>query len=103
MSNISKKSISKKIKNFISRNSVLPGIFSNPCHIEINSNEEIIVEGSKGVLGYDETSIHIDAGKMRLLFSGKKLMLKCSTSDYLIIRGEILSLEFQISGSPKHV
>ncbi|MDR0738636.1 MAG: YabP/YqfC family sporulation protein [Oscillospiraceae bacterium] len=95
MKKFKKLKISQKLKKIVKNTQVSPGLFSNPCHIEVNSNEEAIIEGCKGVLDYDKNLIRVDAGKMRLLFAGKELLLKCLTSDSLIIHGKILSVEFQ--------
>jgi len=63
-------------------------------HFEMNSNKEVIIEGSKGILQYDENVIKINMGKMIVMFCGRKLSLKCLDVDSLVISGFIISIEF---------
>ena len=62
-------------------------------HFEMNSNKEVIIEGSKGILQYDENVIKINMGKMVTMFCGRNLSLKCLDVDSLIISGFIISIE----------
>ncbi|MDR1467053.1 MAG: YabP/YqfC family sporulation protein [Oscillospiraceae bacterium] len=71
-----------------------PGLLPNVPHIEMNGNREIVVEGSKGVLDYDENIVRIDIGKMIMIFSGRNLNLKCLTQDSLIVEGFVTTIEF---------
>lgn len=63
-------------------------------HFEMNSNKEVIIEGSKGILQYDENIIRVNMGKMITAFYGRNLSLKCLDSDSLVIVGFITSIEF---------
>ena len=63
-------------------------------HFEMNSNKEVIIEGSKGILQYDENVIKINMGKMVTMFCGRNLSLKCLDVDSLVISGFIISIEF---------
>ena len=67
----------------------------NSCpHFEMNGNREIIIEGSKGILQYDESVIKINMGNMITSFYGRNLTIKCFTTESLIIEGFIVSIEF---------
>lgn len=66
----------------------------NFAHFEVNSNREVIIEGCKGILQYDENIIRINMGKMITAFCGRKLSVKCLNPDSLIIVGFITSIEF---------
>ncbi len=70
------------------------GAMMDLSHFEINSNREVIIEGSKGILQYDENIIRVNMGKMIVSFNGRKLSLKCLETDSLIIVGFITSIEF---------
>lgn len=63
-------------------------------HFEINSNKEVIIEGCRGILQYDENIIRVNMGKMVTSFCGRNLSLKCLDSDSLVIIGFITSIEF---------
>ncbi|MCI9273024.1 MAG: sporulation protein [Clostridiales bacterium] len=67
---------------------------SGAAHFEMNGNREVIVDGCRGVLEYDEHKIRINTGKMITCFQGRCLSIKCLTSDSLIVEGFITSIEF---------
>ena len=46
------------------------GIVKSSVHIEINSNREAIIDGSSGILEYNECCIKISTGKMIVAFKG---------------------------------
>lgn len=88
----SKKS-SKKKKLFCREN--LANIpFIDSAHFEINSNKEVIIDGCKCILEYDENFIKIKMEKMDVLFWGRDMEIKCMTTDSLVIKGVIASIEF---------
>lgn len=68
--------------------------FIDSAHFEINSNKEIIIDGCKCILEYDENFIKIKMDKMDVLFFGEKMEIKCMTTDSLVIKGIIASIEF---------
>lgn len=70
------------------------GIFPGAARFEMNSNREVIVDGCKCVLEYNENEVRISAGKMIVSFMGRGMTLKCLTPDSLIIEGFITSVEF---------
>lgn len=81
----------KSIKNTINIPECALPDFS---HFEMNSNKEVIIEGSRGILQYDENIIRVNMGKMIAAFFGRNLSLKCLDSDSLVIVGFITSIEF---------
>ena len=66
----------------------------NLTHFEMNGNREIVVDGCKGILEYDENIIRLNTGKMITKFLGRHLNIKCLTPDSLVIEGFITSIEF---------
>jgi sporulation protein YqfC len=97
----SKKNIANEKIYSIAKKMQLPiGLLPNIPHIEMNGNREVIVEGSKGVIDYDENTVSIDIGKMSMFFLGRNLTLKCLTHDSLIIEGFLVSIEFKGKGAP---
>ena len=73
--------------------SVLAANLSN-VHMEINGNREVILEGSRGVVEYSETSIKINTGKYIISFQGRGLHIKCMTDCDIVIHGFITSIEY---------
>ena len=66
----------------------------NCTHLEINGNNEVIVEGCKSIVEYDENIIKISTKKMFIQFLGRNLRIKCLNTDSLVIQGFITSIEF---------
>ena len=73
--------------------SVLAANLSN-VHMEVNGNREVIIEGSRGVVEYSETSIKINTGKYIISFQGRGLHIKCMTDCDIVIHGFITSIEY---------
>lgn len=69
---------------------------SGAAHFQMNGNREVIVDGCRGVLEYDEKIIRINTGKMITCFQGRCLTIKCLTADSLIVEGFITSIEFGV-------
>jgi sporulation protein YqfC len=64
--------------------------------MEINGNNEVIVEGCNGVLEYGTDVVRIKAGKLIVRFSGRGLVIKCLTSDSLVVTGYLTGIEFSV-------
>ena len=67
---------------------------TNTAQLEIMGNREATIDGSQGVLEYNESCIRINAGRMVIKFSGRGLTLKCMTGETLVIEGFITGVEF---------
>lgn len=63
-------------------------------HFEMNSNKEVIVEGCREILQYDENIVKISVKKMSVAFFGRNLSIKCMDFDSLVITGFVTSIEF---------
>ena len=86
--------IENKAQKLVGAMQLPAGAFFNTAHFEMNSNREVIVEGCRGILEYDENIVKINAGKMITTFIGRDLAIKCLTPDSLVIEGFIVSVEF---------
>ena len=62
--------------------------------VEIKGNREMTVEGSTGVLKYEQENIKINTKMMVISVNGRNLKLKYLSSSSLIIEGTFLSLEY---------
>ena len=86
-------------QNTVSKIAKVLDIPQNVLHsmptIDLIGNQEAIVEGCKGVLEYKEDTVRLNLGDMILKFTGRNLILKCMTSESVVVNGTILSVEFQ--------
>lgn len=79
----------------ISRALELPaGSLTGAARFEMHGNREVVVEGCRSILQYDESAIRINVGKMIACFLGRGLCIKCLTPDSLVVEGFITSIEF---------
>lgn len=69
-------------------------LLTGMVHLEFSGNREVVIEGCKGVLEYDENIICVDTGKMKIRFMGRGLELRNFTDHSAIIDGFISSVEF---------
>ena len=65
------------------------GVYMNVC-----GNREVIFEGSRGIVEYNENSIKINTGKYIVAFSGRGLHIRCMNEFSLVIAGFITSIEY---------
>lgn len=66
----------------------------NKCHIELEGNNTVVLEGSKGVLEYSEECIRISVESYIVSFEGRGLTLKCISPTALTIKGCVLNISF---------
>lgn len=63
-------------------------------HIELLGNREIVVDGCKGVVEYDENLIKLNTGELVLGLTGADLLIKSFDCDMAIITGKIAEITF---------
>lgn len=63
-------------------------------HIVFNSCREALVEGSKGILEYNNEKVRLNCGKCILKFCGDNLCIRALNTEAVIITGEIVHFEF---------
>lgn len=81
----------------MSRNKNIRGLvapMTMSTHMEINGNQEAVLEGCGGVLEYDTGVVRVKAGKLIVRFTGRGLVIKCLTTDSLVVSGFITGIEF---------
>lgn len=76
------------------RQLIPPSLNSRLPIIEITGNKEITIEGSTGVLKYQEDNIKVNTKSVVISVKGRGLKLKYLSSSALIIEGTVLCLEF---------
>jgi sporulation protein YqfC len=63
-------------------------------NIELFGNKQIIVDGCKGVIDYNEDFLKLDLGKIILKVTGKNLVIDSYIYEQVDLKGEIVSVEF---------
>lgn len=63
-------------------------------HIELDSNKQVIIEGCKGIIEYDDKTTKLNCGRIILKISGSCLCLNNLTNGLVIVTGDVLSVEF---------
>jgi sporulation protein YqfC len=71
-----------------------PDVLSGMAHFELSGNREVVVDGCRGILEYDENVIRLLAGKLTVRFTGRGLELRNLRKDSAIIEGFITAIEF---------
>ncbi len=71
-----------------------PSALIGESKITINSNKEIIIEGLRNVLEYEQEKIKLNLGNKTLLILGTNLTINSLTINGVVITGIINSLEF---------
>lgn len=63
-------------------------------HIETEGNREVIIDGCKGIMEYDDGLIKLNAGCLTVTFKGADLTIKAYSESQSMITGDIISIEF---------
>ncbi len=66
----------------------------NPFTVDLISNSEALVCGSKGVLEYTDSMIKINCGRITLCFEGEKLSMYSLSTDEIKVNGDIIRIDF---------
>ncbi len=72
------------------------GAHIGAVHMEISGNRELILEGSRGILEYNDGSVRINAGKYIVALRGRGLHIVSMTESDLVINGFITLIEYII-------
>ena len=62
-------------------------------HIELSSNREATVEGSCGIIEYDQSVVRLNCRGITVKFSGDCLCINNLSADRVSVTGDIVSLE----------
>ncbi len=73
---------------------LLSEIFQDEPKIEMLGNREIIIDGCKGVVEYDENIIKLSLGETVLSLLGDGLIIKSFDNDIAVICGQISEISF---------
>lgn len=80
-----------KIKNRISD---ITSKITKPVNIDITSNNEALINGSRGIIEYNEDAVKINCGNLIASFYGKGLGITSLCIDEVLVTGEIVRIDF---------
>ena len=86
--------MSRKINEKKQSRFALPTMISNEAKIEMLGNREIIIDGCKGIVEYEENLIKLSLGEMLLSISGDDLVITSYDNNISVIRGQISDISF---------
>ncbi len=91
----------KKSKDYKQKEKQRHNMFSNALFSQLPEfnfwgNEEVVIEGSRGVLEYSQDLIRVNTTLGVVCFCGRSLNLRCISPSELIIDGFITKVEFVI-------
>lgn len=81
----------------------LPKGITSGVRIELSANKEAVVEGSCGILEYDENCVKVATGKLAVTFFGAGLTLRALSEESVIIDGKISSIDFEDTAPKQRV
>ncbi len=84
----------KREKNKV-KNRIVPELFIDEPKIELLGNREMIIDGCKGVVEYDETTIKLSLGDSVISILGDSLVIQSFDSSVAIINGIIVNISFE--------
>ncbi len=64
------------------------------CHIELDGNRELILDGCKGIVEYETQKIKICTDMVFVSVTGDDLNINTYNQDQIVISGKILSVDF---------
>ena len=86
--------LQKNIKNRIGELKIDDGSEFLFPHIEFDSNRKAIVDGSKGVIEYNGSTVRLNCGDMILKFNGDEMTITATSIEQITVSGHIVSFEF---------
>ena len=63
-------------------------------HIEADGNRELLIEGCKGIIAYEEGRISLNTGKLVVTVIGGGIEIKAFSDIQTVISGDIISISF---------
>lgn len=69
-------------------------LFADEPKIEMLGNREMIIDGCKGVVEYEETIIKLSLGDLVLSLSGDNLLINSFDNSVAVISGQICEISF---------
>lgn len=68
--------------------------FRKHSYLQITDNSELIIDGCRQIVLYDENEIRLLLAKQELEIAGMRMTMQNFSTDGVIIKGEIYSVKF---------
>ena len=63
-------------------------------HLEADGNRELLVEGCKGIIAYEEGKISLNTGRLIITVLGNGIEIKAFSDIQTVISGDIMTISF---------
>lgn len=70
------------------------GVLSKAARMEVSGNRQVLIEGCRGIVRYDEDQIEVRTADGTVRFSGRELCMTSLNPACAVITGRLLSVEF---------
>ena len=64
------------------------------CHIELEGNRELILDGCKGIMEYNDVLVKICTDTVIVSVTGDNLSICAYAQEQLVIKGKLIKIEF---------
>lgn len=82
------------IKSRIEQISDITAKMTKPVTIDMTSNTEALISGSKGIIEYNEEKVKINCGNIIASFYGNSLGITSLCVDEVLVSGKIIRIDF---------
>ncbi len=69
--------------------------FVSQTHMELFGQKELVIEGAKGIIEYNDTIVRIQVKERSVLIQGQKLRVDMFLENVIVVRGMLSSLVFE--------
>ncbi len=85
------KTVSEKVEKVLD----MPvGALSKMARMEMSGNRQVLIEGCRGIVKYDEDQIEVRTADGTVRFTGRELCMKSLNPACAVITGRLVSVEF---------
>ncbi len=70
------------------------GVLSKAARMEVCGNRQVLMEGCRGIVKYDEDQIEVRTAEGSVRFTGRQLCMTRLNPACAVINGRLLSIEF---------
>lgn len=82
------------VKKFTEEMQLPESAVTDSFKIEFRGNSDVIIEGCKGIIEYEESCIALNLGKNIVRFSGADLEISSFFEEQAMLKGSVVVMEF---------
>ena len=83
--------IAKKVENTLD---IPVGVLSRAARMEVSGNRQVLIEGCRGIVRYEEDQIEVRTADGTVRFTGREMCMTSLNPACAVITGRLLSVEF---------